>query len=89
MTPCGPIHKNFLRLAALDPATETKLKGVVEQLKLVPPTGGKPVAYLVMKSGQDTVQVFLCPKSFLDEWVSNRQTRFKSQAPRSSRTGQT
>jgi hypothetical protein len=82
MTPCGPIHKNFLRLAALaflvtlaftqappkyDPATETKLKGVVEQLKLVPPTGGKPVAYLVLKSGQDTVQVFLCPKSFLDE----------------------
>jgi hypothetical protein len=39
----------------------------VEQLKLLPPTGGKPVVYLVMKSGQDTVQLFLCPKSFLDE----------------------
>jgi len=50
-----------------DPATETTFKGVVEQLKLVPPTGAKPVAYLETKSGQDTVQVFLCPKSFLDE----------------------
>ncbi len=82
MNPCGPIHKNLLKLAAIaflatfafaqappkyDPATETKLKGLVEHLKLVPPTGGKPVAYLVMKSGQDTVRVFLCPKSFLDE----------------------
>ncbi|MGH8359742.1 MAG: hypothetical protein ACRESF_19825 [Pseudomonas sp.] len=81
MVPCGLIPKDLLRLAAIvflatsvfsqalpkyDPATETKLKGVVEQLKLVPPTGGKPIAYLVLK-GQDTVQVFLCPKSFLDE----------------------
>jgi hypothetical protein len=49
-----------------DAATETTLKVSVEQLKLVPPTGGKPVAYLVTKSGQDTVQIFLCPKSFLD-----------------------
>jgi hypothetical protein len=48
-----------------DPATETKLKGAVEELKFVPPTGGKSDAYLVIKSGQDSVQVFLCPKSFL------------------------
>jgi len=81
MTPCGPIHKDLLRLAAIvfiatsvfsqalpkyDPATETKLKGIVDQLKLVPPTGGNPVAYLVLK-GQATIQIFLCPKSFLDE----------------------
>jgi hypothetical protein len=50
-----------------DPATEAKFKGIVEELKMVPPTGGKPVAYLVMKSGPDAVQVFLCPKKFLDE----------------------
>ena len=50
-----------------DPSTETKLKGTVEQLKLVPPSGGKPVAFLVVKSGQDSVEVFLCPKSFLDD----------------------
>jgi hypothetical protein len=50
-----------------DPATEATLKGSVEEMKLVPPDGPKPIAYLVMKSGQDSVQVYLCPKSFLDE----------------------
>ena len=50
-----------------DPATETKLKGVVEELKFLPSAGGKPGAYLMVKSGQDTVQVFLCPKSFLND----------------------
>ena len=54
-----------------DPASETTVKGTVGELKLVPPTGGKPLAYLVMKTGpdreKDTVQIFLCPKSFLDQ----------------------
>jgi len=73
--------KKLVRLAALslavsalaqsppkyDPATETKVKGTVEEFKLLPPSGGKPTAYLVVKSGQQTVQVFLCPKSFLDD----------------------
>jgi hypothetical protein len=82
MTVCGAMRKHFLVLAAIalvspsvvaqsqpkyDPATEAKLKGTVEELRLDPPTGGKPVAYLVIKSGDDKTQVFLCPKSFLDE----------------------
>ena len=54
-----------------DSATETTVKGTVGELKLVPPTGGKPFAYLVTKTGpdkeKDTVQIFLCPKSFLDQ----------------------
>ncbi|MGC2478123.1 MAG: hypothetical protein WA485_27540 [Candidatus Sulfotelmatobacter sp.] len=56
-----------------DTATETTVKGTVGELKLVPPTGGKPIAYLVTKTGsdqekeKDTVQIFLCPKSFLDQ----------------------
>lgn len=49
-----------------DPATETTFKGVVQELKLVPPSGGKPVVYLVMKSTPDS-EVFLCPKKFLDD----------------------
>jgi len=81
MTPFGPVQRNLLKIAVgflaisafaqappkYDPATETKLKGVVEELKFVPPSGGKPAAYLVVKSGSDSVQVFLCPKSFLDD----------------------
>ena len=82
MITCGPIRQGFLILATIlflavpalsqaapkyDAATETKFKGVVEQLKIVPPSGGKPAAYLVVKSAPDTVEVFLCPKSFWDE----------------------
>lgn len=50
-----------------DPATETTFKGVVQELKLVPPSGGKPVVYLVVKTSPDPAQVFLCPKKFLDD----------------------
>jgi hypothetical protein len=80
MAPLGFIQKNLLTLAVVvvaisafpqappkyDPATETKLTGVVAELKFLPPTGGKPAAFLVVRDGQETVQVFLCPKSFLD-----------------------
>lgn len=82
MNASGPIYSHLLKIAAVaflatsafsqtppkyDPATESKMKGVVEELKFVPPSGGKPVAYLVVKSGSDSVQVFLCPKKFLDD----------------------
>jgi hypothetical protein len=50
-----------------DTATEATFKGVVDQLKLVPPTGGKPEAYLVLKGASDAPQVYLCPKRFLDD----------------------
>jgi hypothetical protein len=82
MTSCAPIYNHILKLAAItflatsafaqalpkyDPATEGKFKGVVEELKYVPPSGAKPVAYLVVKSGPDAMQIFLCPKKFLDD----------------------
>jgi hypothetical protein len=82
MTSSAPIYKRFLKIAAIavvatsafaqappkyDPATEGKFKGTVEELSMVPPTGGKPVAYLVLKSGPDAMRIFLCPKKFLDE----------------------
>jgi hypothetical protein len=78
----GPVYKRFFKTAAItflavsafaqappkyDTATEGKVKGTVEEVKIVPPTGGKPLAYLVLKSGADAVQVFLCPKKFLDD----------------------
>jgi len=50
-----------------DAAAETKLKGTVQEVKLVPPSGGKPLEYLTLKSGADTVDVLLCPKSFYDD----------------------
>jgi hypothetical protein len=76
----GPVHKTLLLIIAFltlsgfaqappkyDPATETKIKGAVEELKFMPSSGGKPAAYLTLKSGAGPVQVFLCPKSFFDD----------------------
>ena len=79
MTPCGCVYRTLISLAIVvcvvsafaqappnyDPTTETKIKGVVSELKFT--SNAKPAALLVMKSGSDTVQVFLCPKSFLDD----------------------
>lgn len=50
-----------------DPATETTYKAVIEELKVVPPSGAKPIVYLVLKSSPDPGEVFLCPKKFLDD----------------------
>jgi hypothetical protein len=50
-----------------DLTTEAKMKGVVEELKLPPKGSEKEVAHLIVKSGEDSVDVYLCPKPFLDE----------------------
>jgi hypothetical protein len=47
--------------------TETKIKGTVEEVKLPPKGNEKEVAHLLVKGGADTVDVYLCPKSFLDD----------------------
>jgi pyruvate/2-oxoglutarate/acetoin dehydrogenase E1 component len=81
MNMSGPIVKSLVNLAAIlslavpalsqaapkyDPATENTFKGIVEELKIVPPTGGKPIAYIVLKDSTDPA-IFLCPKKFLDD----------------------
>jgi len=81
MNMSGPIVKSLVNVAAIlslavpavsqaapkyDPATETTFKGVVGELKMIPPTGGKPIAYLVLKDSTDAA-IFLCPKKFLDD----------------------
>ena len=86
MIPSVPVQKCLLLFATIalvtasafsqappkyDAASETTIKGTVGELRLVPPTGGKPIAYLVTKTGpdkdKDMVQIFLCPKSFLEQ----------------------
>lgn len=48
-----------------DAQTETKMKATVEEVKL--PASKKEVARLLVKTGADTADVYLCPKSFLDD----------------------
>ena len=82
MKTSGPFHTHFLQLAAFafvatvaysqaipkyDASTETTFKGTVAELRLVPPSGPKPVAYVTTKTDKDNIEVFLCPKKFLDD----------------------
>jgi hypothetical protein len=50
-----------------DVQTETKLKGTVEDVKLPPKGSEKLAVHLLLKSGNDSIDVYLCPQSFLDD----------------------
>src|SRR5437879_4998821 len=50
-----------------NPSTESKFKGVVEELKLPPKGNTKEVAHLMIKNGTDILDIYLCPKSFMDD----------------------
>ena len=50
-----------------DLQTETQMKGTVEEMKLPPDGSKKEVIHLMEKTATDTVDVYLCPKSFLDD----------------------
>ena len=47
--------------------TETKIKGTVQEVTLPAPGHAKEVVHLVMQIGNDAIDIYLCPKSFLDE----------------------
>jgi hypothetical protein len=50
-----------------DVATEAKLKGTIAELKLPEKANNREVAHLTIKSGTDTFDLYLCPKSFMDD----------------------
>ena len=50
-----------------DASTEAKFKGTVEELKLPPHGKEKEIAHLVIKNDDGTVDLYLCPKSFIDD----------------------
>ena len=52
---------------AYDLGTETKVKGTIEEVQLPPKGNSKDVAHLLVKSGSETFDVYLCPKAFLDD----------------------
>ena len=63
-------QKNQASAASLpkyDLHTEAKMKGTVEELKLPPKGSEKEAVHLLVKSGTDSVDVYLCPKSFFDD----------------------
>ena len=66
-----------------DPRTETKMKVTVDEVRVPPKGSAKEVAHLLVKSGTDSVDVYLCSKSFFrphGHEVSARETRSPSPA---------
>ena len=74
-------------LPKYDLQTETKIKGTIEEVKLPPKGSEKEIAHLLIKNETDTVDVYLCPKAFMDDMGMDfiRETRSRSPARRSSR----
>lgn len=48
-----------------DTHSETKMTATVQELKLPPKGNEKDVAHLFAKNGTDTIDIYLCPESFL------------------------
>jgi hypothetical protein len=47
--------------------SEVKIKGTVADIKLIGTGANTKVARLVVTTGAESIEVFLCPKSFLDD----------------------
>jgi hypothetical protein len=54
-------------LPKYDLQTESKTKGVVDEIKLVPWGAKKEISELILKIGDDKVRISVCPKPFQDE----------------------
>jgi|ERR1700733_1885296 len=50
-----------------DLQTETKMKGTVEEVKLPAKGSEKEVVHLLLKNGDGVVDLYFCPKSFMDD----------------------
>lgn len=50
-----------------DLKTESKMKGIVEELKLPAKGSERVAAHLLVKDGADMLDVYLCPESFLKD----------------------
>src|ERR1700746_1743094 len=50
-----------------DASTETTMTGTVEDLRLPSKGHEKEIVHLVMKDGDRTVDIYLCPKAFMDD----------------------
>jgi hypothetical protein len=54
-------------LPKYDLQTETKTKGIVEEVKLIPWGVKREISELTLKIGDDKIRISVCPKPFQDE----------------------
>jgi len=60
-------HGNDSNGPEYDLHTETKMKGTVAEVRLMPTGSEKGIAHLMVKIEPDILDVYLCPKTFLEE----------------------
>jgi hypothetical protein len=65
-----PLALGQTTLPKYDLGTEAKMKGTVQDLKLPEKGKEKEGALLILKTADATVDVYLCPKSYLDDMGS-------------------
>ena len=54
-------------LPRYDLQAEIKIKGTVEEVKLPPKGSEKEIVHLLVNDGTNSIDVYLCPKTFLDD----------------------
>jgi hypothetical protein len=54
-------------LPKYDVQAETKIKATVEEVKLPPKGSEKEIVHLQVNDGTNSIDVYLCPKTFLDD----------------------
>jgi len=54
-----------------DLSTESKMKATVQEVKLPAKGSEKEIVHFLVKIGTDTFDVYLCPKTFLDDMGVN------------------
>jgi hypothetical protein len=47
--------------------TEAKMKGTVDEVKLPAKGNDREVVHLLMKNGEEVVDLYFCPKAFMDD----------------------
>ena len=60
-------HQDGGGLPRYDLHTETETKGVVDEIKLLPLGTRKDFTELIIKTGDDKVHIYVCPKPFQEE----------------------
>jgi len=56
-----------ISLPKYDPHTETKAKGVVDEVNHLPLGPKKDITELILKNGDDKIHIYVCPKAFEEE----------------------
>jgi DNA polymerase III alpha subunit len=65
--PAQKTRPSTASLPKYDVHAEIKIKGTIEEVKLPPKGSEKEIVHLQVNDGTNSIDVYLCPKTFLDD----------------------